>query len=571
MSSQHPHHRAEPSHRAGSSPNGPNGPNGTVAPAPAEPTAAASVDMTHREVLEALSGLLLGLFVAMLSSTVVSNALPRIVSDLDGSQTGYTWVVVATLLAMTATTPIWGKLADLFSKKLLVQAALGIYVVGSLAAGFAPSMGALIGARVVQGLGVGGLTALVQVVMASMITPRERGRYSGYIGAVFAAATVSGPLIGGVIVDSPLGWRWCFFVGIPIAALAFVVLQKTLHLPVVKRETHIDYLGATLIMTGVSILLVWVSLAGNDFAWGSTTSYLLVAVGVVVVAAAILVEARIAREPIVPLRLFRDRTTSLATVASVLIGVAMFGSTVYLSQYFQLARGMTPTHAGLMSIAMVGGLLVSSITTGRIISHTGRWKKFLVSGMVLVIIGLGLLSTIDAHTSLVRVGASMAVLGLGLGATMQNLVLSVQNNVRQADMGAASSVIAFFRSMGGSIGVSALGAVLSHQVAANVASATGTAGSSSAHSSHAIPDLDTLPPAIRVIFENAFGDATGRVFLTALPFAVLALVAVLFIREVPMRTTLDKEDEAVEPVVPANVVAATGNEPAGRPGEMAQR
>src|SRR6188472_1471891 len=223
--------------------------------------------MTHREVLEALSGLLLGLFVAMLSSTVVSNALPRIVADLQGTESGYTWVVVATLLTMTASTPVWGKLADLFNKKMLVQSALVIYSVGSLAAGFAPNMGSLIAARAVQGLGVGGLTALVQVVIASIVAPRERGRYSGYIGAVFALATVSGPLIGGVIVDSPLGWRGCFFVGLPIAALAFVVLQKTLRLKTVKREVNIDYLGAGLITGGVSTLLIWVSLAGNSFDW----------------------------------------------------------------------------------------------------------------------------------------------------------------------------------------------------------------------------------------------------------------------------------------------------------------
>src|SRR5690349_19751752 len=332
-------------------------------------TAEQSGEMTHRQVLEALSGLLLAMFVAMLSSTIVSNALPTIVDDLQGSQTGYTWVVVATMLAMTATTPIWGKLSDLFSKKILVQTALVIFSVGSLIAGFAPTMEVLIGARAVQGLGVGGLTALVQVVIASMVSPRERGRYSGYIGATFAMATVSGPLIGGLLVDT-VGWRWCFFVGIPVAAIAFGVLQKTLHLPVVRREVHIDHLGATLLVGGVSLLLVWVSLAGNQFGWVSATSAALVVVGLAVLAAAIFVEAKVAREPIIPLRLFKDRTTSLATAASVLIGVAMFGSTVYLSQYFQLARGMSPTHAGLMSIAMVGGLLVSSIVSGRIISET---------------------------------------------------------------------------------------------------------------------------------------------------------------------------------------------------------
>ena len=518
----------------------------SVTSSPTQPvTAEADGSMSHRQVLEALSGLLLAMFVAMLSSTVVSNALPAIVTDLHGSQTGYTWVVVATLLAMTATTPIWGKLADLFSKKLLVQSALVIFSIGSLIAGFAPSMEVLIGARVVQGLGVGGLTALVQVVIASMVTPRERGRYSGYIGAVFAVATVSGPLIGGLIVDTPgLGWRWCFFVGLPVAVAAFALLQKTLRLPVVRREVHIDYLGATLIVGGVSLLLVWVSLAGNQFAWDSATSIGLVVVGLLVLVSAIYVEMKVAVEPIIPMRLFRDRTTSLATAASVLIGVAMFGSTVYLSQYFQLARGMSPTHAGLMSIAMVGGLVVSSMTTGRIITRTGLWKRYLVGGMVAVIIGLSLLATIDATTPLVLVGAFMAVLGLGLGATMQNLVLAVQNNTAQSDMGAASSLVAFFRSMGGSIGVAALGAVLSHQVAAKVAEGLAAIGvTTSSTESHSIPDLDSLPGPVRAIFEQAFGEATGHIFLVAVPFAVAAFLCVLFIREVPLRTTILRADE----------------------------
>jgi EmrB/QacA subfamily drug resistance transporter len=502
--------------------------------------------MTHREVLEALSGLLLAMFVAMLSSTVVSNALPRIVEDLRGSQTGYTWVVVATLLTMTATTPIWGKLADQFSKKTLVQTALVIYVIGSVIAGTAANMGVLIGARAVQGLGVGGLTALVQVVIASMVSPRERGRYSGYIGAVFAAATVSGPLIGGLIVDTPgLGWRWCFFVGIPVAALAFVVLQKTLRLPVVRREHHIDYLGATLLMSGVSLLLVWVSLAGNQFAWSSTISFGLVVLGIAVVAGAVYVEARVAVEPIIPLRLFRDRTTALATSASVLIGVAMFGATVYLSQYFQIARGMTPTHAGLMTVFMVGGLVISSMVTGRIITRTGTWKRYLVGGMVAVVIGLALLSRIDETTPLAVLGFDMAVLGLGLGATMQNLVLAVQNNTAQADMGAASSLVAFFRSLGGSIGVAALGAVLSHQVATKVsAGLTAMGAPADTHQSHQIPNLSTLPEPIRALFEHAFGAATGHVFLVAVPFAALALVCVALIREVPLRTTIHRADEA---------------------------
>jgi EmrB/QacA subfamily drug resistance transporter len=502
--------------------------------------------MSHREIMEALSGLLIALFVAMLSSTVVTNALPAIVSDLHGSETGYTWVVVATLLTLTASTPIWGKLADLFSKKLLVQTALLIYVGGSLIAAFAPNMGVLIGARAVQGLGVGGLTALVQVVIATMVSPRERGRYSGYIGAVFALATVSGPLIGGVIVDAPgLGWRWCFGVGIPVAAIAFAVLQKTLHLPVVRREVHIDYLGAFLIAGGVSLMLTWVSLAGSSYAWLSTTSYALVAGGLLVLALAVVVELRVARQPIIPTHLFRDRTTALATVASVMVGVAMFGATVYLSQYFQIARGMSPTHAGLMSIAMVGGLLVSSITTGRIISNTGLWKRYLVGGMVLVIVGMLLLSRIDESTPLVEVGLFMAIVGLGLGATMQNLVLAVQNNAAQSDMGAASALVAFFRSMGGAIGVAALGALLSSQVSTKLASGLAALGiaPTAGSDSTSIPDLSALPAPVRALYQSAFGEATGHLFLVAAPFTIIALVCVLFIKEVPLRTSLEKVEE----------------------------
>jgi len=518
-----------------------------AARAAAQPEAHEPGHMSHREVLEALSGLLLALFVAMLSSTVVSNALPRIVADLKGTESGYTWVVVATLLTMTASTPVWGKLSDLFSKKMLVQLALVIYSVGSLAAAMAPNMGSLIGARAVQGLGVGGLTALVQVVIASIVSPRERGRYSGYIGAVFAVATVSGPLIGGLIVDSSFGWRGCFFVGLPIAVLAFAVLQKTLHVRTIKREVSIDYLGAGLITGGVSMLLIWVSLAGNNFDWASVTTAWMVGLGLLLLVAAVVVEMR-AKEPIIPLHLFRDRTTSLATFASVMIGIAMFGSTVYLSQYFQVAHGMTPTHAGLMSIAMVGGLMVSSLTTGRIISRTGRWKRFLVAGMVLVVIGLALLGTIDSTTSLLRVGVFMAVLGVGLGATMQNLVLAVQNNTAQRDMGAASSVVAFFRSMGGSIGVSALGAVLSHHVAHDVTTGLAKLGITTAGTSgsSAVPDMSTLPAPVRAVFEAAFGNATGTVFMIAAPCAAVALIAVLFIREVPLRTTIDKDEERVE-------------------------
>jgi MFS family permease len=409
----------------------------------------------------------------------------------------------------------------------------------------AHGMGFLIGARAFQGIGAGGLTALVQVVIASIVSPRERGRYSGYIGATFAVATVSGPLIGGVIVDTPwLGWRWCFYVGLPVAVLAFAVLQKTLHIKTAKRDVSIDYVGAALIAGGVSVLLIWVSLAGNQFDWLSFPTAWMVSLGVLLIVGAVVAEFRV-KEPIIPMRLFRDRTTSLATFASIMVGVAMFGSTVFLSQYFQIARGMSPTHAGLMSIAMVGGLVVASMGTGRIITLTGRWKRYLVGGMVLVVAGLALLSTIDDTTNLFLIGCYMVVLGVGMGATMQNLVLSVQNNTAQADMGAASSLVAFFRTMGGSIGVSALGAALGHQVSDHVISGLTRLGITppSGDGGQSIPDVSELAPPVRQVVEHAFGLATGHIFLLATPVAVLALLAVLMIREVPLRTTIERDDE----------------------------
>ena len=387
-------------------------------------TAAPAGDATRskREVLEALSGLLLAMFVSILSATIVSNALPTIIADLHGSQTQYTWVVTATLLTTTASTPIWGKLADLFDKKLLVQIAIVIFVVSSAMAGLAQSMGWLIGWRAVQGIGAGGLQALAQVVIAALIPPRERGRYSGYLGAVLATATVSGPLIGGLLVDTSwLGWRWCFYVGVPIGVIALIVLQRTLHVPTVKRDVKLDYLGATLIAGGVSTLLIWISLAGSQFAWGSVTSLTLGALGIAALVAAVIVELRVP-EPVVPMDLFRNRTVVLAVLGSIVLGLVMFGGSVFLGQYFQVARGYAPTEAGLLTLPLVGGLMIASTVSGQLISRYGRWKGFLVAGAVLTTAGLALLSTMDHTTSIPLLGVYLGVLGLGVGMSMQNLV-----------------------------------------------------------------------------------------------------------------------------------------------------
>ncbi|MGW4464926.1 MDR family MFS transporter [Micromonospora sp. NPDC004704] len=498
--------------------------------------------MTHRQTLEALSGLLLVLFVAMLSGTVVSTALPQIIGALDGSQSQYTWVVTATLLTATATTPIWGKLADLFNKKSLVQVAIVIFVLGSIVSGFAQSAGQLIAARAFQGIGVGGLQALVQVVIAAMIPPRERGRYNGYLGGVMAVATVGGPLLGGLIVDTSwLGWRWCFFVGVPVAIIALVVLQATLRLTTVRRENvKIDYLGAGLIAAGVSLLLIWISFVDGSFAWISWQTAAMVGGSLVLFALTVFVESR-AAEPVVPLDIVRRRTTALSIVASLAVGMAMFGGAVFLGQYFQIGRGYSPTEAGLLTIPMMAGVLGSSIVAGRLITKTGRIKPYIVGGAIVLVAGFVMLGTIDHQTSLFFVAAAMLLVGIGVGMTMQNLVLAVQNTVPLRDIGAASSTVAFFRSLGGTIGVSVLGAVLARRVtdqithdlaAAGVpASASGSAGGSL--------NLNGLPDAVAHIVRNAYGDATGHIFLISAAIAVVGVIAAALLKPITLRTSLD--------------------------------
>lgn len=513
--------------------------------------------MGHRQTLEALSGLLLVLFVSMLSSTVVSTALPKILGDLNGSQTQYTWVVTATLLTSTASTPIWGKLADLFNKKLLVQLAIVVFVLGSIVCGFANSAGQLIAARAFQGVGVGGLQALSQVVIGAMIPPRERGRYNGYLGAVMAVATVSGPLLGGFIVDADwLGWRWCFFVGVPFAALALLVLQMTLRLPTVRRDNvKIDYLGATTITAAVSVLLIWVSFVDDSFAWVSWQTFAMVGASLLLFAVAVLVESR-AAEPVVPLPIVRQRTTALSIIASFAVGTAMFGATVFLSQYFQTCRGYSPTKAGLLIFPMMIGVLVASVVAGQLVTRTGRIKPFVVTGVCIMIAAFAALGAIDHQTSLVYIGVGMGCVGLGVGMSMQNLVLAVQNTVALKDIGAGSSTIAFFRSLGGAIGVSVLGSILARNVKHNVVHDLAAAGiHANASSGSSSLNLKTLPPVIQQIMRVALGDAIGEIFLISAGIAVVGLIAALLLKPVTLRSSLDLQPAGGDP---SGTAGATG-------------
>ena len=505
-------------------------------------------EMTHREILEVLAGLLAALFTAIVSSTIVSNALPTIIGDLDGSQTQYTWVVTISLLAMTVSTPIWAKLSDLFNKKLLVQLAIIVFVIGSICAGMSQNVPELLICRGLQGLGMGGLTALAQSIIGSVIPPRDRGRYSGYMGATMALATISGPLIGGVIVDTSwLGWRWCFYVCVPLAVVSLVVLQRYLHIETIKRRVRIDYVGAILISIAASLPLVWVSFAGSSFDWFSWESAAFVAGALLAAGLAVRVEGS-HPEPLVPLWVIKERTTALAIVASVAVGIAMFGSSVFLGQFFQVAQGYTPTEAGLLMVPMMLGSFVGTTGAGQIITRTGRWKRFLVAGSILLVSGLAMLGTIDHSTPIWHMSVFMVLMGLGMGMMMQNLVLAVQNTVDVTEVGAASGAVAFFRSLGGAIGVSVLGAILASRVSDRIATGMRDIGVNPQQTSDggtgSMLDLDHMPAPVVDVVRTAYADATGRIFLVAACVAVVSFIAVALIREVPLRLTVRKYDDA---------------------------
>jgi len=537
--------------------------------------------MSTREVVIAMSGLLLGMFVAILAGTVVSTALPRIIHDLGGGQTSYTWVVTASLLATTVTTPVWGKFADLVNRKMLIQASLVVFVVGSALCGFAQDPGTLIGFRVLQGVGSGGMMALVQIVMADIVSPRDRGKYMGLIGAVMAVGTVGGPLLGGVITDV-LNWRWNFYVALPVAVVALIVLQKTLHVPArPAKKVTVDYLGVGLLAAGVSLLLIWVSLAGTNFAWASVTSLVMVSVAVLLLAALVVVELRVA-EPIIPMTMFRSRTFTLSVVASIAVGVGMFGTTVYLTEYMQLARGATATQSGLMTSPMVIGLMAASTVAGALISRRGYWKRYMVGGAILMTVGMALMSTMAYDTPFPLLSVYMVVMGAGVGMVMQNLVLIVQNDVDPRQIGVASAGVAFFRTLGGTIGVSALGALLTSRLASlfaerqgdlvAAATASGPAGQQALATlaSGETPNVNTLPGPVAEVVKSVFGSGISTLFLVAIPLAVICLLALAFLPNKPLgrKTTTQRLASgegggAVDGTVGSAVDGAAGDEVAG--------
>ncbi|WP_194421724.1 MDR family MFS transporter [Microbacterium abyssi] len=507
-------------------------------------TATTTTRMSHRQVLQALSGLMLAMFCSMVSTTVVGTSLPIIVPELGGSQTSYTWVITMTLLTTAISTPIWGKLADLVNRKNLMILALTIFVLASAGAGLSQNTEMLIMFRGLQGLGGGGLAALSQVLMADILSPRERGKYMGLFAGVMAVATVGGPLLGGVLTDS-VGWRWNFYVGVPLGIIAIVVLIRTLRIEQIRAaKVRIDYLGIVLLSVGSGFLLVWVSNVAS-YGWISWETLYMVGIAVVATVLFIVVELKVS-EPLIPLTLFRNRTFTLSVLASISIGVAMFGTSVYLAQYMQISRGYGPTEAGLLTIPMAAGMLLASTVIGQLVTRTGKWKRYLVIGAILMIAGTSLLSTLHYDTSLWLVGLYMFLLGAGTGMTMQNLVLVVQNTTSPREVGVASSGVNFFRTVGGTVGVAVMGSVLAASMsqqlsdrAAEVGAAIATLGEkgkviAAQLASGSLPTTRDMPESIRIIIEDASAQAISHAFLIGVPLAVLSLIAIVFLPNVPL-------------------------------------
>lgn len=509
--------------------------------APATAATAGPKEYSHREILGVMTGLLAALFTAMISTTIVATALPTIMASLGGTQRQYTWVITASLLTMTISTPIWGKLSDLFNKKVLTQTAIVLFVAGSVIAGFSHEVWLLMPARALQGIAMGGLIATTQSVMGSIVTPRHRGRYAGYMGAVMAVATVSGPLLGGLITDH-LGWRWTFFVCVPLAVIALIVLQLTLHVPTAKRDSvKIDYVGAVLLSIAAALPMLWVTFAGTSYDWISWQSGAILVAFLVAAGLTVVVELRVP-EPMLPLRVLHNRTTVLMIIGSLAVGVAMFGPGVFLTQYFQLGVGNSPTEAGLMTIPMIVAQMLSATIGGQIVSRVGRVKPVMIFGGTLMLIGLAGLGMIDHTTPYVQVAIFMAIAGAGIGALIQNIVLVVQNTVDVTEVGAASGAIAFFRSLGGAVGVSVLGAVLTSLVSGNVNDGLASIGidASAMPSGDTKLDISSLPGPVQTVIHFAYSDAFGPIFMISAATAVVTFVCILLVKEVPLRTTIAK-------------------------------
>jgi EmrB/QacA subfamily drug resistance transporter len=517
------------------------------ATSPKNPSVAATVpgadehqERTHAEIMVIITALMLAMLLAALDQTIVSTALPRIASDLHGLSK-YSWVATAYLLTSAISTPLYGKISDMFGRKKIFQAAIIIFLVGSVLCGASQTMNQLIIFRGLQGIGAGGLIVLAMATVGDVVSPRERGKYQGYFGAVFAVSSVAGPLLGGLFTDH-LSWRWVFYINLPIGVFALIAIATRLHLPVKRAKHKIDFTGAGLLALSVATLLLATVWGGIDYPWASIQIIGLFATSIIS-AILFVIREHYAKEPIIPLELFKESVFRVSSLLSFLVGMVMFGALIFLPEYQQLVRGDTATKSGLMLLPLVGGLMVASITSGRLISKFGRYRIFPVIGTALLPIAFWLFSHIAVGTSRVLLGVWMVVLGIGIGLVMPVLTLAVQNAVGRKYLGTATSVVTFFRSIGSSLGAAIFGAILTNRLAYHLDhTLPGHAGASVAKSlSSGAAGLKQLSPNTVHTVLTAFASSFHDVFLFGIPFAILAFITAQFLRETPLKSSTRDE------------------------------
>jgi EmrB/QacA subfamily drug resistance transporter len=498
----------------------------------------AVVALTHRQILLVFSGLMLGMFLAALDQTILGTALPTIVNSLHGLN-HISWVITAYLLTSTISTPLYGKLSDQFGRKGLFQAAIVIFLVGSVLSGLSQSMLQLIAFRGIQGLGAGGLMALAMTIIADVVSPRDRGRYQGYIGATFALSSIAGPLLGGVFTDN-LSWRWIFYINVPIGIVALVVTSAVLKLPF-RRQTHsIDFLGAGLMLVGVTAALLVTVWGGVQYAWGSPTIIGLSVLAVAFIAVFIWWEHR-AAEPILPPSLFRIGIFRVSSSVSFLLAMIMYGAIIYLPLYLQLVDGVSAMVSGLLLIPMMLGLLATSIVSGQVVTRTGHYKAFPIVGSALVIVGMFLLSRLTIDTSHLVMVLDIIVLGAGMGMTMQIMILATQNAVPPNQIGTATAAVNFFRSLGGAFGTSLFGAVfiagLTHWIPKLVPGAAARSIHVNASFSMSPAQLHAFPPKVQHGILESFVHSLHSVFLLGVPLAAVMFTLTLMLKQLSLRTS----------------------------------